>query len=65
MAEDSINLGHCIQFHHTSILAKTSGSMEHTIRELIGIELHPDYINREEDFSHSRLWNLHIKNMKE
>jgi hypothetical protein len=46
MAEYSINLGYLIQFSDTSILAKEPRHMEHIIREVIEIELHPDNVNR-------------------
>jgi hypothetical protein len=40
-------MGHHIQFHDTSILAKKSGHMEHFIKEVIETELHPDNMNRD------------------
>jgi hypothetical protein len=52
MAKHSINLGHHIQCHNTSILAKKSGCMEHLITDVKDIELHP--VNRGECFSLSR-----------
>jgi hypothetical protein len=54
IAEHSINLGHRIQLHNTSILAKKSRYMDHIIKEVIKIELHPNNINREDGFSLSR-----------
>jgi hypothetical protein len=48
VAEHSINLGHRIQLHNTSILAKKSRCMDRFIREVIDIELHPNNINRED-----------------
>jgi len=36
---NSISLAPCIQFLETSILAKTSGHMEHIIREVTEIEV--------------------------
>jgi hypothetical protein len=55
LAEHSINLGHCIQLHNTSILAKKLRYMDHIIiREAKEIELHPNNINRENGFSLSR-----------
>jgi hypothetical protein len=32
--------------------------MEHTTREVTEIELHPDNMNRKEDFSLGRSWKL-------
>jgi len=65
MAEHSINLDHCIQFHDISILAKKSGYMECLIREVIEIGLQPDDINREEGFSLNRSWKPLIQILKE
>jgi hypothetical protein len=64
MAEHSINLGHHICFHDTSILAKISGYVEH-IKEVIKIELHPCNMNREEGFSLRRPWKPVIQTLKE
>jgi hypothetical protein len=54
LTEHSINLGHCIQFNDTSILAKILGHMECIIRRVTEIELHCDKMNREEGFSLSK-----------
>jgi len=53
-AEHNSNLGHCIQFNDTSVLAKKPGCMEHIIKEVREIELHPDNLNKEEGFSLSK-----------
>jgi hypothetical protein len=58
VAEHSINLGHHIQLHNTSILAKKSRCMDRIIREAIRIELHPNNINREDGFSLSKSWKI-------
>jgi hypothetical protein len=47
LAEHSINLGHRIQFHNTSILATKNQYMDPIVREAIEIELHPNNMNRE------------------
>jgi hypothetical protein len=47
MADHSMNLGHHIQFHDTTVVAKKSMHMEHIIREVTETELLPDNINRE------------------
>jgi hypothetical protein len=65
MAEHSMNLGHCIQFQETGNLAKKSGSMECLIREAVEIELHPNNMNREEDFSLSKSWKSLLQTLKE
>jgi hypothetical protein len=43
-----INLGHCIQFQDTGILATRSRHTEHITREATELELHPDNMNRKE-----------------
>jgi hypothetical protein len=58
VAEHNLNVGHCIQLHNISILAKKSRYMDHIIREAIEIELHPNNINREDGLSLSKSWNL-------
>jgi hypothetical protein len=65
MAEHSIGMGHCFQFHDISILAKKPRQMECLIREVIKFELHPDNNNREEGFSQSRLQRPLIHNLNE
>jgi hypothetical protein len=52
--EHSINLGHCIQLHNTSVLAKKLKYMDEIIRVVTEIELHPNNINREDGFSLTR-----------
>jgi hypothetical protein len=64
VANDSINLGYCIQFQDTSIMAMRSRCTEHIIRELIEIELHPSNMNKEV-FSLSKAWKLLLQRMKE
>jgi hypothetical protein len=65
MDEQSINLGHCIHFHDTSILAKKSGHTECIIRELTENEFHHDNINKKEGFSLCRLWKTLFQTMNE
>jgi hypothetical protein len=50
MAEHSVNLGHGIQFHNTSILATKTQYMNCIVREAIEIELHSNNMNREVGF---------------
>jgi hypothetical protein len=50
VAEHSIDHGHCIQFHSSSILATRTKYMDCMVREAIEIELHPYNINREGGF---------------
>jgi hypothetical protein len=50
IAEHSIDQGHHMQFHNSSILATNTRYMDHIVREAIEIELHPYNINREVGF---------------
>jgi hypothetical protein len=54
VTEHSINLGDHIHFNDTIILAKKPTCVECIIREAIEIELQPDRMNREGDFSLSK-----------
>jgi hypothetical protein len=56
IAEHTVDLGHCIQFHKTSILAAKTRYMDSIIREAIEIELHPKNMNREVGFCLSKSW---------
>jgi hypothetical protein len=65
MAEHSIYmLGHHILLNNTSILAKKSRCMD-KIRKKTMTELHPNNMNREKVFSHTRSWKPLICNLKE
>jgi hypothetical protein len=55
VAEHSIDFGHHIQLHNTSILATKTRYVDHIIRESIEIELHPNNMNREVGFRLSKL----------
>jgi hypothetical protein len=62
VVEHSINLGHCIQFHDTSILVKKPRHMEHKATDT---ELCPDNMNREEGFYLSRSWKSLIQTVND
>jgi hypothetical protein len=64
VAEHSINHGHHIQFHNSSILATKTRYMDCIVREAIEIELHPYDINREAGFCLSKSWNPIIGSLK-
>jgi hypothetical protein len=64
IAEHTVNLGHRIQFHETSILATRAQYMDRIIREAIEIELHPNNMNREVGFGLSKSWKLLICSLK-
>jgi hypothetical protein len=64
VAEHSIDQGHGIQFHSSSILASKTRYMDHIVRETIEIELHPYNINREGGFCLSKLWKPLIGSLK-
>jgi hypothetical protein len=51
VAEHSIDQGHRIQFHNSSILTMKTRYMDCIIREAIDIEIHPYNINRKGGFS--------------
>jgi hypothetical protein len=59
MAKHSINLGYCIQFLGTSVMAMKSRHMEHIIREVRETELHLHNMNRF-CFSLSKSWKPFI-----
>jgi hypothetical protein len=64
IAEHSIDQGHCIQFHNSSILATKTRYMDRIVREAIEIELHPYSINREGGFCLSKSWKPLIGSLK-
>jgi hypothetical protein len=56
VAEHSIDQGHHIQFHSSSILASESRYMDRIVRAAIRIELHLYNINTEGGFCLSKSW---------
>jgi hypothetical protein len=56
VAEHSINQGHHIQFHNSSILATNARYMDRIVKEAIEIELYPYNINREGGVCLSKSW---------
>jgi hypothetical protein len=64
LAEHSVDLGHRIQFHNTSILATKTQYMDRIVREAIEIELHRNYMNREVGFCLSKSWKPLICSLK-
>jgi hypothetical protein len=64
VAEHSIDQGHRIQFHNSSIIASKTRYMDRIVREAIEIELHPYNINREGGFCHSKSWKPLIGSLK-
>jgi hypothetical protein len=62
--EHSIDQGHHIQFHNSSILAMKTRYMDRIVREAIKIELHPYNINREGGFCLSKSWKPLIGSLK-
>jgi hypothetical protein len=64
VAEHSIDQGHRIQFHNSSILATKTRYMDRTVREATEIEIHPYNINREDDFCLSKSWKHLIGSLK-
>jgi hypothetical protein len=64
VAEHSIDQGHCIQLHNSSILATKTRYSDRIAREAIEIELHPYSFNREGGFYLSKSWKLLICSLK-
>jgi hypothetical protein len=64
IAEYSINQGHHIQFHNSSILATKTRYMDRIVREAIVIELHPYNINREGGFRLIKSWKPLMGSLK-
>jgi hypothetical protein len=56
VAEQSVDLGHRIQFHNTSILGTKTRYMDRIVREAVEIELHPNKMNTEAVFWRSNSW---------
>jgi hypothetical protein len=52
----SIDLGHCFQFHSSSIVTMKTRYMDCIVREAIEIELHPYTINRGGGFCLRKSW---------
>jgi hypothetical protein len=64
VSEHSVDFGHRIQLHNTSILATKTQYMDRIIREAIEIELHPNNMNREVGFCLSKSWKPLISSLK-
>jgi hypothetical protein len=56
VAKHSIDQGHRIKIHNSSILASKTRYMDRIVREAIEIELHSYNINREGGFCPSKSW---------
>jgi hypothetical protein len=54
--EHSIDLSHCILLNNTSILDKKSRCRDRLIVEGMGIDLHPENMNRKDGLSLSGSW---------
>jgi hypothetical protein len=64
VAEHSIDQGHRIQFHNSSILTTKTRYMDRTVREDIEIERHPNNFNRDCGFCLSKSWKPLIGSLK-
>jgi hypothetical protein len=62
--EHSIDQGHLIQFHNSSILGTKTRYMDRIVMETIEIKLHPYYINKKGGFSLSKSWKPRIGSLK-
>jgi hypothetical protein len=65
MEEYTINLGHHIQLHNTSVLSTEPRYMYCIIWMTIEIELHPNNVNKEYGFGVSKSWKPLICPLKE
>jgi hypothetical protein len=61
----NINLGHCIQLHHTTILSTRPKYMDCIIREATKIEFHPNNMEREHGFCLRKSWKPLICSLKD
>jgi predicted GIY-YIG superfamily endonuclease len=62
--EHTVDLGHRIQFHKTSILTTKTRYTDCIVREATGIELHPNNMNWEATFCLSKSWKSLICSLK-
>lgn len=56
VAGHSVDLGHRIQFHNTSLLTTKTQYMDHIVKEAAEIELHPNNMNKEVEICLSKSW---------
>jgi hypothetical protein len=64
VAEHSVDFGHHIRFHNTSVLATKTQYMDRIVREAIEIELRRNSMNREVGFYLSKSWTPLICSLK-
>jgi hypothetical protein len=64
VTEHSIDQGHRIQFHNSSILSTTTRYMNRFVREAIEIELHPYNLNGEGGLCFNKSWKPLIGSLK-
>jgi len=57
VAEHSITVGYRINFIGTSVLNKTSGYLDHLVKEAIEIHLKKNNFNRDNGFVLSQAWS--------
>jgi predicted GIY-YIG superfamily endonuclease len=64
VAQHSVDLGHRIQFHNTSILATQTQYMDRIVRKAIKTELHPNNMNRVAGFCLGKSWKTPLCSLK-
>jgi hypothetical protein len=64
VADHSVDLGHCSQFHNTYIITTKTQYMDRNICEATKIDLHLNNMNREVGFCLSKSWKPLICSLK-
>jgi hypothetical protein len=63
-AQHALETRHRVEFNNTCRLARTKGYMDRIIKEVIEINLHPYYINRDDGYILSRAWQPVLRQIR-